>query len=151
MKSSFKNIFPVSRSIALIFLLALCTLIFFGRILYLSGIYTSKTDKMVAHTYRVMDHLAKAKSGIAESEALVSSYLLQPQEGTYDELVKLHTIIKQSIANARQLAIDPTQKQFLQELETMLLQKQHQQLSVFDQPSSKNSLQTAAAFASPPS
>jgi len=147
MKLSFKNILQVSRSIALVFLLAVSTLIFFGRIIYLSGIYTSKTDKMVAHTYRVMDHLAKAKSGIAESEALVSSYLLQSKKGTYEELAKLHTLIKYSITRARQLAIDPTQKQLLQELETMVLQKQEQQLSVFDQPSFKTNVQSAADFA----
>ena len=131
MKRSFKNILPVSRSIALIFLLAVCTIIFFARIVYLSGIYTSKTDKMVAHTYRVMDHLSKIKSGIAESEALVSGYLLLPRPGTYDELKKIHALINHSISTARQLAIDPTQKLMLSELELLILKKQQQQVTIF--------------------
>lgn len=145
MKFSIKNILPVSRSIALVFLLAVSTIIFFGRIVYLSGIYTSKTDKMVAHTYRVMDHLSKMKSGVAESEALVSSYLLQPKKETYNELTKLHSYINSSITRARTTDIDSIQKQLLLELEGVVLQKQQQQLSVFDK-SSEQIKQNAAAF-----
>jgi PAS domain S-box-containing protein len=147
MKLTPKNILPVSRSIALIFLLAVSTLVFFGRIVYLSGIYTSTTDKMVAHTYRVMDHLAKTKSGIAESQALVSGYLLQPRKGAEEELKKLHTLIKYSISTARQLAIDPTQKQFLSELELLILQKQQQQLALFNQTTEKGKHQSGKNFA----
>lgn len=130
---------PVSRNILLIFTLAGGVMLFFGRIIYLGTVYTKKTDDMVSHTYRVMEQIDHVRSDVAESEALVRSYIINSEQDIAVELQELHTRLNRSVFLARELALDSTQKLWLSNLDTLLQLQIQQQKTLFVKGSSLQS------------
>lgn len=131
MLSLLKQILPVRRNIALVFLLAICVLLFFARIIYVVSVETKSTDDMVTTSYRVIEQVGKVRAGVAESESIVREYLLSGDQRMQERLPEIHTAVYQSAAEAAAIAKDPTQKLMLAELKERLQKKNDEQKKLF--------------------
>ncbi len=126
-----KQLFPVRRNIALVFLLAICVLLFFARIIYVVSVETKSTDDMVTTSYRVIEQIGKVRAGVAESESIVREYLLSGDQKIQERLPEIYAAVYQSAIEAASIAKDPAQKRMLAELRESLQKKNEEQKKLF--------------------
>ncbi|MEJ8818933.1 PAS domain S-box protein [Lacibacter sp. H407] len=115
-----KQFFPLRRNIVLVFLLAICVLLFFARIIYVVSVESKSTDEMVSTSYRVIEQVGNVRSGIAESEALIREFLLAKDQGMQARLNDIHLFVDRSAITAGAVAKDPIQKQLIWHLRKSL-------------------------------
>jgi PAS domain S-box-containing protein len=118
-----KKKLTLGRNIILVFLLAVCVLLFFTRIIYVVSVESKSTDEMVSTSYRIIEKVGQVRSGVAESESLVREFLLTREPAMMDRLDSIHVVVQQSAILAETLSKDATQKQLLTELKGRLQEK----------------------------